>query len=67
MSGRKVARIVLGTTFDFHDLLAYTAGILLILIIDLASKHFSGPQPAPVNTTDKAKLPMKSVGRMRKR
>ena len=30
----KLARIMIGTTFDLHDLLAYTTGILLILIIN---------------------------------
>lgn len=30
-----LARIIIGATFDFHDLLAYSAGILLICIIGL--------------------------------
>jgi hypothetical protein len=29
----KLARIILGVTFDFHDLLAYSAGFLLICVI----------------------------------
>lgn len=29
-----IARIVIGSTFDFRDLLAYTLGILVIYIID---------------------------------
>jgi hypothetical protein len=29
----KLARIIIGATFDFHDLLAYSAGALLICII----------------------------------
>jgi Protein of unknown function (DUF2809) len=34
----ELARTVIGTTFDFHDLLAYTAGILLIFIIEILEK-----------------------------
>ena len=30
-----LARIILGVTFDFHDLLAYSAGALLICLIGL--------------------------------
>jgi Protein of unknown function (DUF2809) len=34
----ELARIIIGTTFDFHDLLAYSAGILLIFIIEILEK-----------------------------
>jgi uncharacterized membrane protein len=47
----ELAGIIIGTTFDFHDLLAYTAGILLILMIELLAKHYSGRQLVPPNTT----------------
>ncbi|HZF40519.1 MAG TPA: DUF2809 domain-containing protein [Blastocatellia bacterium] len=40
----RLARTVIGTTFDLHDLLAYSAGILLILIIGLLAKHYPGRQ-----------------------
>ncbi|NME72399.1 ribosomal maturation YjgA family protein [Flammeovirga aprica] len=30
----KLARIVIGTTFDFKDLLAYTIGALLVFLIE---------------------------------
>jgi hypothetical protein len=30
-----LARIIIGVTFDFHDLLAYSAGALLICVIGL--------------------------------
>jgi hypothetical protein len=33
------ARIIIGVTFDFHDLLAYSAGVLLICVIGLLAKH----------------------------
>jgi len=33
-----LARIIIGATFDFHDLLAYSAGILLVCIIGSAAK-----------------------------
>jgi Protein of unknown function (DUF2809) len=34
-----VARTIIGTTFDYHDLLAYSAGVLLIFIIGLLAKY----------------------------
>lgn len=30
-----LARIIIGVTFDFHDLLAYSAGAMLICVIGL--------------------------------
>ena len=36
-----LARIIIGATFDFHDLLAYSAGALLICIIGSAAKFHS--------------------------
>ena len=36
-----LARIIIGATFDFHDLLAYSAGILLICIIGSIAKFYS--------------------------
>jgi hypothetical protein len=38
----ELARTIVGTTFDFHDLFAYSAGILLIFIIGLLAKYRSG-------------------------
>jgi hypothetical protein len=38
----RLARTVIGTTFDYHDLLAYSAGVLLILVIGLLAKYYSG-------------------------
>lgn len=35
------ARIIIGSTFDFHDLLAYSAGVLLICVIGLLAKFHS--------------------------
>jgi Protein of unknown function (DUF2809) len=40
----ELARTIVGTTFDFHDLFAYSAGILLIFIIGLLAKYRSGRQ-----------------------
>ena len=37
-----LARTIIGTTFDYHDLLAYSAGALLIFIIGLLAKYHSG-------------------------
>jgi uncharacterized protein DUF2809 len=37
-----LVRTVIGTTFDFHDLLAYSVGILLIVLIELLAKYHSG-------------------------
>jgi Protein of unknown function (DUF2809) len=37
-----LARTIIGTTFDYHDLLAYGAGVLLIYIIGLLAKYHSG-------------------------
>jgi uncharacterized protein DUF2809 len=36
-----LARTIIGTTFDYHDLLAYGAGVLLILIIGLLNRNGS--------------------------
>lgn len=35
----RLARTIIGATFDFHDLLAYLAGVLLILIVDFSAKR----------------------------
>jgi len=37
-----LARTVIGTTFDYHDLLAYSAGALLIFIIGLLAEYHPG-------------------------
>jgi hypothetical protein len=37
----RLARIIIGATFDFHDLLAYSAGIALICIIGSLAKFHS--------------------------
>jgi len=42
----ELARTILGATFDYHDLLAYTAGALLIFIIGLLATYHSGRQLA---------------------
>jgi Protein of unknown function (DUF2809) len=42
-----LARIIIGTTFDFHDLLAYSAGILLIFISGFLAKYHSSRQLVP--------------------
>jgi Protein of unknown function (DUF2809) len=42
-----LARTIIGTTFDVHDLLAYSAGVLLIFIIGLLAKI---PFGAPSHT-----------------
>jgi uncharacterized protein DUF2809 len=47
----EVARTIIGTTFDFHDLLAYSAGILLIFIIGLLAKYHAGRQLVPPDPT----------------
>src|SRR5215510_11987380 len=47
----KLARIIIGTTFDFHDLLAYSAGILLIFIIGFLAKYRSGHQLVPLDSS----------------
>jgi len=46
-----LARTIIGTTFDFHDLIAYSAGILLIIIIELMAKYRSGRQLVPADPT----------------
>jgi hypothetical protein len=38
----ELARTIVGTTFDFHDLFAYSAGILLIFIIGSLAEYRSG-------------------------
>ena len=35
----RLARTIIGATFDYHDLLAYSAGVLLILIIGSLAKY----------------------------
>jgi hypothetical protein len=40
----RLARIIIGATFDFHDLLAYSAGIALICIIGLL-RYGERPRP----------------------
>jgi Protein of unknown function (DUF2809) len=47
----ELARIIIGTTFDFRDLLAYSAGILLIFIIGSLSKYRSGRRLVPPDPT----------------
>ena len=37
----ELLRTVIGTTFDFHDLLAYSAGVSLIVLIELLAKYHS--------------------------
>ena len=49
----ELARTILGTTFDFHDLLAYSAGILLIIIVELLAKFRSGRRLIPSDPTHK--------------
>ncbi|WP_253764266.1 DUF2809 domain-containing protein [Flammeovirga sp. SJP92] len=34
LEGNRMARIVIGTTFDFNDLIAYTIGALLVIFIE---------------------------------
>jgi len=51
-----LARTIIGTTFDYHDLLAYSAGVLLILMIGLLTKchsgrHLAAPNPAGIYKT----------------
>jgi hypothetical protein len=41
-----LARTIIGTTFDYHDLLAYSADALIIFIIGLLAKYHSGRQLA---------------------
>jgi hypothetical protein len=36
-----MARIIIGMTFDFHDLIAYSSGVLLICIIGLLRRPIS--------------------------
>jgi Protein of unknown function (DUF2809) len=50
-----LARIVIGTTFDFHDLLAYSAGILLIFISGLLAKYHSSRRLVPPDITERYK------------
>ena len=47
----KLARIIIGATFDFHDLLAYSAGILVIFIIGFLAKYRSGHQLVPLDSS----------------
>jgi hypothetical protein len=47
----ELARTIVGTTFDFRDLIAYSAGILLIFIIGLLAKYRSGRQIVPPDPT----------------
>jgi Protein of unknown function (DUF2809) len=47
----ELATIIIGTTFDFRDLLAYSTGILLILIIESLAKYHSGRQLVPPDPT----------------
>ena len=52
----RLARTIIGTTFDYHDLLAYSAGILLLFIIGLLSKyhssrHLAAPDPTGIHKT----------------
>ncbi|HEY8460622.1 MAG TPA: DUF2809 domain-containing protein [Blastocatellia bacterium] len=35
-----LAKIIIGATFDFHDLLAYSAGVLLICVIGLRRERY---------------------------
>ena len=37
----RLARVVIGATFDLHDLLAYTVGALLICLVQLASRRLA--------------------------
>jgi len=41
LQNSSLARTIIGTTFDFHDLLAYSAGALLICIIGLLRRKAS--------------------------
>lgn len=41
LGGGRLLRTILGTTFDYRDLLAYSAGILLVLAVDFIAKYFS--------------------------
>jgi hypothetical protein len=47
----ELARTIIGTTFDFRDLFAYSAGILLIFIIGLLAKYHSGRRIVPSDHT----------------
>ena len=49
----RLARIVIGTTYDFHDLLAYGAGVLLICLAGPLGNYFSGRQLAKPDATSK--------------
>ena len=49
----RLARIVIGTTYDFHDLLAYGAGVLLVCLAGLLGNYFSGRQLAQPDATSK--------------
>jgi len=42
---RGALRTILGTTFDYRDLLAYSAGILIIWVIGFIAKYRSHPEP----------------------
>jgi hypothetical protein len=41
--GFKVLTIILGSTFSFSDLVAYTSGIICILIVELKIRNYSNP------------------------
>jgi Protein of unknown function (DUF2809) len=51
----ELARIIIGMTFDFHDLLAYSAGILLIFIIGIVAKYYSSRRLVPPYPTERYK------------
>ncbi len=47
----ELARTIIGTVFDVRDLLAYSAGILLICIFELLAKYQSARQLVPPDQT----------------
>jgi len=55
----ELAKIIIGTTFDVRDLLAYSSGILLICIFELLAKYHSGRrlvQPGPTEESGGTRL-----------
>jgi hypothetical protein len=50
LQNNALVRTVIGTTFDFHDLLAYSAGISLIVLIELLAKYQSGRRRLSTDT-----------------
>ncbi len=42
VENNKLARIIIGTSFAWQDLLAYVAGILLVLIVEKTNTGFTG-------------------------